>query len=367
MLLYFRQEQFRLTKSGLFELFNHIAINGDLTQALWEELDELLKQVVVIWKSQQAAVERERIEKESLYKNRAQLKGDVPTEEEELAEEIRNLFPTSRGRDFADIDEGANPSLEQNRMEIDQENETDIIPMISDSDVVEIADIHSMIVKSFVASEWLTKKQVDSKQDFIKPLLLRYKTFGTLIDHVTPGLGNDITKKLHTSLNVLTNIASDINQGLETKEHKKSYDYYKDSNVEEVKRCVPLLDAILKKVSELMEEWPDHPTLISIKIIIQRIFSFPIISPLSRFLAGAELLLVKMHEWEQTSHSGVSLCDYTLNLTHQIISWRKLELACWKDCLNNGYLKSSNRASKWWFFLYALFQSYVEEDEGKKK
>lgn len=60
-------------------------------------------------------------------------------------------------------------------------------------------------------------------------------------------------------------------------------------------------------------------------------------SPVSRFLTGLEILLSKCHEWEENAHSGVSLSEFTQNLTLQIISWRKLELAGWKDCLNNAF------------------------------
>jgi midasin len=69
-------------------------------------------------------------------------------------------------------------------------------------------------------------------------------------------------------------------------------------------------------------------------VIVERILNFPLTSPVSRFLAGLELLLDKMHEWEENAHSGVSLAALWKSVTDQIGNWRKLELQCWKDSLD---------------------------------
>lgn len=71
-------------------------------------------------------------------------------------------------------------------------------------------------------------------------------------------------------------------------------------------------------------------------MIIQRILGFEATSPVSRFLTGLELLLTKLKEWEENAHAGVSLCTHSTAITHQIIAWRKLELTCWKSCLNSS-------------------------------
>lgn len=229
-------------------------------------------------------------------------------------------------------------------------------------------NIHSCIVKLFTSSEWLSKTAADSKPDFVEPLIQRYNTFSLFLDNVAPALTNELTKKLYTSLNVITQTVIQISLGEKlnsgscinvAKQVDKTYDYYKDSNVEEVKQCKPLLENILDKVLELLKEFPENPNLVSIKTIVQRIFSFPVISPLSRFLTGLELLLAKLQfNWEANASSAVSMQEHILSLTHQIIAWRKLELACWKDCLNVAELRLKSQTSKWWFFLYDLFDSY---------
>lgn len=128
--------------------------------------------------------------------------------------------------------------------------------------------------------------------------------------------------------------------------------------MEEVKSCLHVLEALKIRILELLSDWPGHPTLNAVKFsdsdclndyfshlhkffqiitITERVYSFPMTSPVSRFLTGLEILLSKCHEWEENAHSGVSLSEFTQNLTLQIISWRKLELAGWKDCLNNTF------------------------------
>lgn len=74
---------------------------------------------------------------------------------------------------------------------------------------------------------------------------------------------------------------------------------------------------------------------IQMLVIVERIHNFPLTSPVSRFLTGFEILLDKIHEWEENAHSGVSLAPHWKSVTDQIGRWRKLELQCWKDSLDN--------------------------------
>ncbi|XP_014214403.1 midasin [Copidosoma floridanum] len=367
------QEQFRLTIAGLYEFYNYVALRGSLTKDLWSELNALLQQVLLIWRQQQKELEKRELEKDSLYKSRVKVHEDL-TEEEEIARELKSLFPTQREQDFADIDTAVMPSLEKKL--VDEGATEDYVSLITEHDVQEVQTIHSSIVKSFTSSEWLSKAASATRPDFIEPLLQRYNAFGLLLDNFAPVLGSELAVQLHPSLNVFTQLVLCLGKGealnpeswLSTnKKTSKPYDYYRDSNVEQVRQCAPLLDQISNRVSELLNEWPEHPALTSISIILHRINSFPVTSALSRFLTGLELLLVKMREWEETAHSGVSLQELSLSLTHQIIAWRQLELACWKDCLTTAKIRLAAQASKWWFFLYDLFESFVVKQDSTDK
>lgn len=96
-----------------------------------------------------------------------------------------------------------------------------------------------------------------------------------------------------------------------------------------------------------------------ILIIVDRLYSFDVTSPVSRFLTGFEILLSKCHEWEEVAHSGVSLSQYSQNLTQQIIYWRKMELHAWKDLLNNTFQRFAEPIYKWWFYLYNIMNQFI--------
>lgn len=364
-------EQFRMVKVGLFELYNRTSLEGELDVTLWNELNLLLQQIVLIWQRQREENEKRAAAEDSLYVNRAKELGERPNEEEEIARELRSLFPTSRDEDFMDIEEMHSATLE--RVETNGNDVTDAgryAGLVTDHDVNQVHVIHSRIVNHFVRATWLRNRVDNNERNYVEPLIQRYNTFSLMLENLLPAMDYRLNTKLYTSLNFLTSITVRTSEGNSDNPRDtltengsivqgRTYDYYKSSNVEEAKQCLPLLETIIDRVDGFLKEWPDHPTLRSIRSITQRIYGFSITSPISRFLTGLELLLVKMKEWEENAHSGVSLSELSLSLTQKIISWRRLELACWKDCLNSAHERLSSRASKWWFFLYALTESYV--------
>jgi midasin (ATPase involved in ribosome maturation) len=73
--------------------------------------------------------------------------------------------------------------------------------------------------------------------------------------------------------------------------------------------------------------------------IVERIMNFDWSSPASRFLIGFELLLSKLHEWEEITHHGMSVRSIILIITRYIQEYRNLELSSWKDCLKTSLKK----------------------------
>src|SRR5436190_17282978 len=118
------QEQFRLFKSGLHELHNHVILNRTLTKSLWQNANELLVQVVLVWNQQREEEERRAAERDSLYKNKIE-SHDNMTEEEELALEVRKLFPTYREIDFHDIEDGSQSTLDRKNTLPTESNESE--------------------------------------------------------------------------------------------------------------------------------------------------------------------------------------------------------------------------------------------------
>ncbi|KYM78871.1 Midasin [Atta colombica] len=369
------QEQFRIFKSGLYELHNHVILNKGLTKSLWRDMNKLLQQIVLIWKQQQLEEEKRTVERDSLYKNKIESHNDTLTEEEEIALEIRKLFPSYREKDFNDIEDESQPSLNEKSISTQlDETESNFSGLITKDDIREIQQIHSNIVKSFMATKWICNNSaLTNSTNYIGSLIQRYNTIYGMLNNILSSLSEGLAVKLYNSLNFLVTLglqasqekSSDrtLRENTWSEGRMRAYDFYKDCNVEEVKQCLPLCENILNHVDNLLKEWPEHPTLRSIRCIIERIYTFSVTSPISRFLTGLELLLVKMHQWEENAHSGVSMTDHVLKLTQQIIYWRKLELSCWKGCLDATYENLRSDTSKWWFFLYALIESYVTKSE----
>ncbi|KAK2585693.1 hypothetical protein KPH14_010307 [Odynerus spinipes] len=358
------REQFRAIKCGLYELYNYIVLNRDLSKSHWRTLNELLQQLVSIWKQQQEEAEKQAAEKESLYKNKAVAQNQSKNNDELIAE-LQSLFPTYREKDFSDIENASEANLEQNV--IPTETGECYSNIISNDDIKEVQQIHSTIVTSFINCKWIYRESNSVETNYIKPLLQRYEIVNVLLKNTKCNLSEEFTPKLYNSLHMLVSQSLQTTQDESTQQimhsmikvHKKSYDFYKDSNIQEAKQCLPLCECILNRINDLLKQWSEHPTLRSIKSIIERIYSFPVTSPVARFLTGLELLLVKLHQWEENAHSGVSLSNEILSLTQQIISWRKLELTCWKNCLDTAFENLRSQTSKWWFYLYALIESYV--------
>ena len=80
---------------------------------------------------------------------------------------------------------------------------------------------------------------------------------------------------------------------IQKRQDSKPYDIYYDPNVPEVLQCRPLLEAFRTRVCDLLAEWTDHPTLKELMTVIDRMMSFPVTSPLMKFVTGLEVLIHK--------------------------------------------------------------------------
>ncbi|CAH2004333.1 unnamed protein product [Acanthoscelides obtectus] len=229
-------------------------------------------------------------------------------------------------------------------------------------------NLHTMLVKSFTKTEWLNPDKDNSiSHDFLLPLLQKQKVFAKILDKTHHALDYKLDAEVFGCMNVVLAVTQRYGDSCKISDvtsptkimNKKSSDFYKDPNQEEVKSCYHILEDLKRKILEILHEWPDQPTLRDIITVIERIYTFDINSPVSRFLTGFEILLSKCHEWEEVAHSGVSLSEFSKNLTEQIITWRKLELNMWKDLLNKTYDKMNEFTAKWWLYLYNICDQFI--------
>jgi hypothetical protein len=145
-------EQFKLMIAGLYEFYNYIILKGNLTKALWMQLNSILHQITLIWQQQQKELEKREAEKDSLYKNQAKVYAQNLTEEEEILQELNDLFPTQRETDFADVYNILTPSLEGKIVVASIEKDFDAL--ISEQDVQEVSTfILNYYIRNFSDTE----------------------------------------------------------------------------------------------------------------------------------------------------------------------------------------------------------------------
>lgn len=370
------KDRFTMARIALKELEN-LSLVGNDVRSLWGELNEIFFKVRILWKEQEKQREEEMKEKESWFKMKS-------TKEEEESD-FKNMFPGYR-QDFVELAE-VFPDSQQDLSELEKLSENisgdkeSFVEVISTKDARKMLEIHwnilrncspcdgnlkhpSMIISRRSGNN-LESSESNLEPNFIEPLIQRLELLGPSVKNWPENLSSQLV----CCLNVLISEKSNFNDGNNDRE---VYDFYRDPNIPEIERCRPLFDRLCEKISEFLKEWPDNPILISIKLIVDRLFSFSIDSSLSRFLVGVELLLTRIKQWEENARSDVSLAEFIESFGEKVLCWRKLEISRWRDSLEVLEDDLKTWASKWWFFLFNLIDQYLAvdveenmEDSGK--
>ncbi|XP_039293225.1 midasin-like [Nilaparvata lugens] len=369
-----RNATFRLAKFCLQEMHNIVQIKGDVSDD-WSDICAVLDHVVWAWEHQEEERRQRILAEESLYVNKVRMRGEMPTEQEETEEEISAFFNPNREADFGDLEpaplEGRKPR-EEEMVAADEKEEAEMIKLTV-KDLQEIHRIHSEMVQNNTVTHW--RRQLDSlnhQPNFLAPYEERFAVFKLLLSKFCRRCDVSLDYAVGAGLCVAAHIAtraghihddSDQVQELQDSSSKlrhRQYDFYNDAHIGESRQCLSLLRSLMERVHQLMLEWPDHPTLNQIKVLVERIEAFDACSPVARFLTGLELVLTKVREWEENAHSGVSLANHMSAMVRQVIAWRKLELSCWKGCLFATRNRLKGEVSKWWFHLYSLVAAFLK-------
>lgn len=180
---------------------------------------ELLNVLVSCWNKQQEQREKQEKEGESLYKTRYFLylrtsftyyhinifrtKCDDKPEEQQIEEELKELFPNYHDIDFADFQQNA--ELEDNQPE--EQLIAEYKGVISYQDLKFVVDLHTALVQNFTKTEWLNPTADKNVcHNFISPLLEKYKVFTQILNKSIHCLDYTMDAKLITSLNVLLSV-----------------------------------------------------------------------------------------------------------------------------------------------------------------
>ncbi|GJQ70464.1 hypothetical protein Trydic_g22876 [Trypoxylus dichotomus] len=359
------QTKLNLLKCAIQEIFNSCTTNARYSQIPvvdhYSEFNRLIKRFITTWNEQEKEIERKQNEKDSLYMTRT--KCNDKSEEEQIEEEFENLFPTY----FIEFSDMEAQELEDNPYAISPNEKESVI---TSDDINLIYNLHAAFLYSHSKSPWINLNEKHNYLDHIYPIMQKYKLLKLLLDdhRMLTALNYDVDRNILGSLHVLVNVAQsygcikvlDEVSSPSRALTKKSADFYRDPNINEVEPCYQILQQLRTQIQHLLLEWPEHPTLGSIITVIERICNFDIASPISRFLTGFDILLNKCHEWEENAHSGVSIQSHIVNVTAQIIVWRKLELNMWRDILNITFRRLNEPIGKWWCHIYQVVEQFQE-------
>ncbi|KAI5634933.1 AAA domain (dynein-related subfamily) domain-containing protein [Phthorimaea operculella] len=349
-------ESLEVLKMNLAELRMHCTakerVDATTTQAMLTTLQALVK----VWEQQQRDIEKKKQDDEALYVTKSKCEDE---DDDVIAQqEIKEMFPSYTEEDFGEFKP---PDLDQKPVK-----NTQIKPkskyLINPEDVTLVYKWHSNFMKYLTSAEWLAKPKKLVGNDVISPFLQRYPIFSRVIQDGWEALDAELEGTMTPGLLVLISQIKEKIDGEESSSTKA--DFYRSPWVSQTRQCVPLLHRVKDTTNELLDQWPDFPTLKDIMVIVNRILSFSVTSPVSRFLTGLELLRDKIEEWNKNAHKGNNMIEVSLAVGQQIINWRKLEMGHWKECLNNLYHRKQSEAHKYWFYLFSVVASYLETPEG---
>ncbi|XP_038059884.1 midasin-like [Patiria miniata] len=357
-----------LLQLSLFRARTQALLAGCLGPDSLQAILTVLDSITVSWRQAEDAARRRQEEQASLYKYKAKTHGDGLTDEERDEREFRQSFPSFE-KDFADIT--AEPSLESkpDSDEPESHDESDsAAPPISDKQMRQVCAVHRELFTKLVRAGWIRFKQESrGVGDALYGQALKdgYATMVQLGSRVLPFLDPSVDNRLlGAHLLMIRNLHSALAQAEQAsvEERPQPYDIYHDGNIKEAVQCRPLLERFSSRILELLEQWPEHPTLKQLMLLIERILEFPITSPLMKFVTGLELLLEKAQEWESNASRAVSVREHLEHITDLVIQWRKLELRCWSACLDTVAYRQEQSTNKWWFHIYQLLQSQLGAD-----
>uniref|UniRef100_A0A803V8M9 Midasin n=1 Tax=Ficedula albicollis TaxID=59894 RepID=A0A803V8M9_FICAL len=358
----------QLLVNALLHLRCHVLCRGEMDQKSLQLFRHLCRAIANEWDEQERRAQEQEAMERSLYRYRSKSHGKGRSEEEEEEEEFRRRFPFHE-KDFEDIT--AQPSLEE-KMETEDPVEDQLEAdraLLSKSSMQTVMKVHQQLCLNFARSLWYQQSLPPHQaKDYFSTFISCYQTGACLVSQFYPLIGAEMNDSLLGSQLLLSTllhntffeeVASDL-----VLQQDGPYDFYQHPNIQQVRQCQPVLDNFAKEINGLLQEWPEHPVLVQLLVVIDRIRSFPLSSPLSKFLNGLEILLAKAQDWEENASRALSLRKHLELVTQLIIQWRRLELNCWSVSLDNIMKQHVEKSTKHWFSVYQMIEKYVQEQTG---
>eukprot|EP01132_Coremiostelium_polycephalum_P002326 gene2326-2870_t len=413
-----------LLRSALCQMYNTLVSTNHLTRQHVEMVDAIFRIFVEEWKFQ----EEQKRKKEELKNQQFKYKvksHKMETKEEHDEKVFLSSFPNFY-KEFADLETSVmnEDQMEQDdddekaantepNEELEEDDSMFFKTSINNEEIRQLCKIHQLIFKHLdgipipsSGSEWVLSEndRLELFQLFYQSSYLLMKVLnqrGGLSDFDQQSLGSHILSaqflkdklstrppalvsysKLDSNFKFL-NTASYLSQKSQNffSRHgndnvisqNKVYNIYTDANVAEIGIIRQPLDEFRQRVTgQLLVEFPEHPNLILIVKLIDRLLEYPTTDPIVKILTGLELLLRKSLEWESFASKALSVSDHLDKISRLITRWRKLEIESWPTIFQNQEREFEIKALKSWFILYNMLNDEpkldtADNDDEKSK
>ncbi|KAF0023084.1 hypothetical protein F2P81_023714 [Scophthalmus maximus] len=353
-----------LLLNALLHVQCHTLSTGEFSQEARSLFRHICQALVNEWDEQERRKREQEQLEASLYRNRSRLHGSGLTEEEQEEREFRRQFPQFN-KDFADIT--SQPSLEgpadSGLEEEDNVQEESIeSSFLHPTAMNTVLQVHKHLCLGYARSLWYQSTVTAShSKESIKVLVSSYQIAAPVMSRFYHLIDAELDQQLTGSELLLSALLQNTVQGSGGPDgliltSEGPYDFYQQPNMSEACFCLPVLEQLSVAVRKRLDDWPEHPALIQLTVVMERIMAFSLASPLAKFLNGLEILLSKAQDWENNASRSVSLRKELEPVTMLIIQWRKLELN-----LDNAMKRHTEKSTKHWFSIYQLVERYLEE------
>jgi midasin (ATPase involved in ribosome maturation) len=319
---------------SLLYKFGATSCDRSLRGDVLEKSHSLFYSLIDIWTESEEKRKALEMEKEELYKYKE--KSTILESEEEIEErELLASFPDF----FAEFPEHVNAlnvlNVEVPVVKSVEKDESSYLKL--DAEV-----IHSIRMTHLAMMEKSRRPDFDQGWKFAyhQSFQSAFKLLQSVGFNV-PSSGEDAYR---LGMEFATDLSSEFLQdGLESPFQR--HDFYRHANVAEAKGVISVLAKFDERLTEFLEQWPEHMQLLHLSALCQRIIKFPITSPIPKFMTGLEMILSQSENWEKYACKSASLKKEMELITNLIIHWRKLELQSWRQLLDledyQYYVKSS--------------------------
>merc|ERR1719494_838303 len=325
----------------------------------WYYMDQILSFLHVNWLQMKQREKEEEEERQSLFKYKSQTHCENQTEEEELAAMQQALFPSFEDSLSDLVQEDTMGDEEKGSEKMDKQVQESLH---SSNAVRKVDRIDERTVYQLVKELLLPSGEV--KDTFHREVSLEIYQMASSL-WTLPQLYTDISSPTCPPLHLiaLTNLKKNIVK--EEVVDVESFDIYQHPHFYEAIQTRQILNRYLDRVKEVLLQFEEHPALLQISLVIERILSFAVNSPLMKILTGLEFLLRQSQEWESYAASHVSFKSHLEEITKKVIEFRKIELRCWPNLLAKSERNTAQSVSRWWFQFYNILSQITEESSNR--